>query len=46
MRAPAAPSDLDHIPRMVGDPRLGTAYTIGYMKALAERANQEARNGP
>ena len=24
----------DHIPRMGDDPRLGTAFTIGYMKAL------------
>jgi mannonate dehydratase len=31
----------DHIPRMADDPRLGTAYTIGYMKALLERAQQE-----
>jgi mannonate dehydratase len=26
----------DHIPQMADDPRLGTAYTIGYMKALAD----------
>ncbi|HHY98357.1 MAG TPA: TIM barrel protein [Firmicutes bacterium] len=32
----------DHIPRMSGDRRLGTAYTIGYMKALMERAMAEA----
>jgi mannonate dehydratase len=31
----------DHIPQMLDDPRLGTAYTIGYMKALAQRANEE-----
>jgi mannonate dehydratase len=34
----------DHIPRMADDPRLGTAYTIGYMKALLRRA--EAEVGP
>jgi mannonate dehydratase len=32
----------DHIPLMAGDPRVGTAYTIGYMQALLRRANQEA----
>jgi mannonate dehydratase len=32
----------DHIPLMGGDPRIGTAYTIGYMKALLERVNAEA----
>jgi mannonate dehydratase len=32
----------DHIPTMADDPRLGTAYTFGYMKALLHRANQEA----
>lgn len=32
----------DHIPTMVDDPRLGTAYTIGYMKALIHRAQEEA----
>jgi len=31
----------DHIPLMAGDPRIGTAYTIGYMKALLRRANEE-----
>jgi mannonate dehydratase len=31
----------DHIPRMADDPRLGTAYTIGYMKALLRRAEAE-----
>jgi mannonate dehydratase len=31
----------DHIPRMADDPRLGTAYTIGYMKALLKRAEEE-----
>lgn len=31
----------DPMPMMLDDPRLGTAYTIGYMKALAKRANEE-----
>jgi mannonate dehydratase len=31
----------DHIPLMGGDRRLGTAYTIGYMKALLARARAE-----
>jgi mannonate dehydratase len=31
----------DHIPRMANDPRLGTAFTIGYMKALLRRAEDE-----
>ena len=31
----------DHIPAMVGGPRVSTAYTIGYMKALLQRANEE-----
>jgi mannonate dehydratase len=31
----------DHIPRMADDHRLGTAYTIGYMRALLHRAEQE-----
>jgi len=31
----------DHIPSMAGDHRVGTAYTIGYMKALLERVNAE-----
>jgi len=33
----------DHIPRMADDARVGMAYTIGYMNALVERANAEAR---
>jgi len=33
----------DHIPRLVGDHQTGTAYTIGYMQALLERANEEIR---
>jgi mannonate dehydratase len=32
----------DHIPRMGDDPRLGTAFTIGYMRALLRRAEEEA----
>jgi len=31
----------DHIPRMVGGGKAGIAYSIGYMKALLERANEE-----
>ena len=31
----------DHIPRMADDPRLGTAFTIGYTKALLRRAAEE-----
>jgi mannonate dehydratase len=29
----------DHIPLMANDRRVGTAFSIGYMKALLERAN-------
>lgn len=32
----------DHIPSMADDHRLGTAYSIGYMQALLQRANDEA----
>jgi mannonate dehydratase len=32
----------DHIPQMIGDPRVGTAFAMGYIKALVERANAEA----
>lgn len=32
----------DHIPSMTDDYRVGTAYTIGYMKALLQRANEGA----
>lgn len=32
----------DHIPMMGNDRRIGSAYTIGYMKALVARANAEA----
>jgi mannonate dehydratase len=31
----------DHIPLMGKDHRIGTAFSIGYMKALVERANAE-----
>lgn len=31
----------DHIPNMAGDPRVGTAFTIGYMKALLRRVEEE-----
>jgi len=31
----------DHIPLMAHDVRVGTAFSIGYMKALLERANAE-----
>ncbi len=31
----------DHIPQMVGGRRVSTAFSIGYMKALVERANAE-----
>ena len=33
----------DHIPLMGNDRRLGTAYTIGYMKALLERVRAEVK---
>ncbi len=33
----------DHIPLMANDPRVGTAYTIGYMKALLRRAQEEGK---
>jgi mannonate dehydratase len=31
----------DHFPGMAGGPRAAVAYTVGYMKALLERANAE-----
>ena len=31
----------DHIPSMAGDSRVGTAYTIAYMKAMLQRAEEE-----
>jgi mannonate dehydratase len=34
----------DHIPLMANDRRVGTAFSIGYMKALLERANAEFEN--
>ncbi|MDF1516026.1 MAG: mannonate dehydratase [Anaerolineae bacterium] len=34
----------DHIPLMAKDHRIGTAFSIGYMKALLERANDEFLN--
>jgi mannonate dehydratase len=34
----------DHVPAMVGGNRVGTAFSIGYMKALLERVNAEARS--
>ena len=33
----------DHIPLMADDPRVGAAYTIGYMKALLQRAQEETK---
>lgn len=33
----------DHIPQMGNDPRLGTAFTIGYIKALMDRVEAEAQ---
>jgi mannonate dehydratase len=33
----------DHIPSMADDRRVGTAYTIGYMKALQSRVEAEAK---
>ena len=32
----------DHIPMMANDRRIGSAFSIGYMKALLERVNAEA----
>ena len=32
----------DHIPQMTDDRRVGTAFSVGYMKALLERVNAEA----
>ncbi|MCJ7735885.1 MAG: mannonate dehydratase [Anaerolineae bacterium] len=32
----------DHIPLMANDSRIGTAFSVGYMRALLERANAEA----
>lgn len=33
----------DHVPRMVGGRRTGDAFSIGYMRALLERANEEVK---
>jgi len=33
----------DHIPLMAKDPRVGTAFSVGYMQALLECANAEPR---
>ena len=35
----------DHVPTMVGGPRTGWAYSIGYIKALLNAANAEAKRG-
>jgi len=35
----------DHVPGMAGGGRAGTAYSIGYMKALLERAKAEVGSG-
>lgn len=31
----------DHIPNMANDPRVGTAFSIGFMQALVKRAEEE-----
>jgi mannonate dehydratase len=31
----------DHIPAMLGGPRVGTAYSIAYMRALVQAVNNE-----
>jgi len=31
----------DHVPGLLGGPRAGTAYSVAYMRALLERANDE-----
>ena len=33
------------VPQMGGNPRVGRAYTVGYMKALIERAEAEMAEG-
>jgi mannonate dehydratase len=35
----------DHVPEMVGDRKTGWAYSIGYIKALLNAANAEAKKG-
>jgi len=32
----------DHVPQTVGGGRVGNAYSVGYMRALLERAEAEA----
>ena len=34
----------DHVPEMIGGRRVGDAFSIGYMKALLERANEEVKD--
>jgi mannonate dehydratase len=36
----------DHVPSMVGGPRVGWAYSIGYIKALLAAVSAEKRNSP
>ncbi len=31
----------DHIPEMIGGQHAGTAYSVGYLRALTERAEAE-----
>lgn len=33
----------DHVPNIIGGSKVGLAYSIGYMRALLERANEEAK---
>jgi mannonate dehydratase len=35
----------DHVPEMVGDRKTGWAYSIGYIRALLNAANAEAKRG-
>ncbi len=35
----------DHVPALLGGPRAGTAYSVAYMRALIERANDEFARG-
>ena len=35
----------DHVPPMVGGRIIGDAFSIGYMRALLERANEEVKEG-
>jgi mannonate dehydratase len=34
----------DHVPQLLGGARVGTAYSVAYMRALIERANEEIRS--